>query len=144
VSASSMSTRTEDKDGAASLVTRPVTIFVCITCRRSEDSEDFPRPGATLAASTAQAAQGTGLTVKRVRCLANCSRGLSAAIRPHDGWTYLFGGLEATTDGTALIEGAQLLARSIDGLMPWRGRPQALKSGLVARVPPLDFPEDPL
>jgi len=25
--------------------------------------------------------------------------------------------------------------------MPWRGRPEALKRGLIARVPPLDFTE---
>ena len=28
-----------------------------------------------------------------------------------------------------------------DGLMPWRGRPDALKRGLIARVPPFDFSE---
>jgi predicted metal-binding protein len=26
-------------------------------------------------------------------------------------------------------------------LMPWRGRPDALKRGLIARVPPFDFSE---
>jgi len=34
-----------------------------------------------------------------------------------------------------------LLAGSADGLMPWRGRPDALKRGLIARVPPFDFSE---
>ena len=41
----------------------------------------------------------------------------------------------------ALVQGAQLLAGSADGLMPWRGRPDALKRGLIARVPPFDFSE---
>ncbi len=44
-------------------------------------------------------------------------------------------------DAQALVQGAQLLAGSADGLMPWRGRPEALKRGLIARVPPLDFTE---
>jgi predicted metal-binding protein len=57
-------------------------------------------------------------------------------------WTYIFGGLEADTDAAALIEGARLLARASDGLMPWRGRPEVLKRGLIARVPPLDFEEE--
>jgi len=131
---------TDDSNG--SVATSAVTIYVCITCRKAQDSEDFPRPGATLAARTAAAAEGTGLTVKRVRCLANCTRGLSAALRRHDAWSYVFGGLDAADDGTALVEGAQLLAQSKDGLMPWRGRPQALKSGLIARVPPIDFLEE--
>ena len=29
-----------------------------------------------------------------------------------------------------------------DGLMPWRGRPEILKRGLIARVPPIDFIEE--
>jgi predicted metal-binding protein len=120
----------------------PTTIFVCITCRRADDPEDVPRPGATLARLTAQAAQGSGIPVKRVRCLANCTRGLSAAVRRHDAWTYVFGGLDADADGPALVEGARLLAGADDGLMPWRGRPAALKRGLIARVPPLDFIEE--
>jgi predicted metal-binding protein len=129
---------TRDEDRAD-----PVTIFVCVTCRRAGDPEDFPRPGAALAAATARAAAGTGMTVTPVRCLANCSRGLSAAIRRHEGWTYMFGLLDAAADGAALVEGARLLATSGDGLLPWRGRPAPLKSGLIARVPPLDFTEDP-
>ena len=40
-----------------------------------------------------------------------------------------------------LVQGAKLLAGSADGLMPWRGRPDALKRGLIARVPPFDFSE---
>ena len=51
------------------------------------------------------------------------------------------GGLEADRDAKALIEGAQLLARAEDGLLPWRGRPDILKRGLIARTPPLGFTE---
>jgi predicted metal-binding protein len=67
---------------------------------------------------------------------------LSAAIRCDDTWTYVFGGLEAERDAEALIEGARLLARAEDGRMPWCGRPEVLKRGLIARVPPLNFVED--
>ena len=35
----------------------------------------------------------------------------------------------------------RLLAGAGDGLMPWRGRPEPLKRGLIARVPPLGFVE---
>ena len=118
------------------------TIYVCITCRRPGDPEDAPRPGLKLARETKRAAEGTGLKVQRVRCLANCHRGLSCAMRRDGGWAYVFGGLEAGRDAEALIEGAKLFARAEDGLMPWRGRPEALKRGLIARVPPIDFPEE--
>jgi predicted metal-binding protein len=117
----------------------PTTIYVCVTCRRAGDPDDAPRRGAALAAATIAAANGSGVTVKRVRCLANCSRGLSAAVRRDGAWTYIFGNLDAGADAGALVAGARLFARAGDGLMPWRGRPDALKRGLIARVPPLDF-----
>ena len=118
------------------------TIYVCITCRRATDPEDAPRPGLALARATARAAESSGVTVRRVRCLANCNRALSAAMRCDGTWTYVFGGLEAETDAAALVEGARLLARAEDGVMPWRGRPEVLKCGLIARVPPIDFEEE--
>ena len=61
-------------------------------------------------------------------------------MRANGSWTYVFGGLDENCAG-ALIEGARLLAGSSDGILPWRGRPEILKRGLIARVPPLDFQE---
>jgi predicted metal-binding protein len=125
-------------DTAAS--TDAATIYVCITCRHPGEPESEPRPGAVLVAATAKAAEGGGVVVQPVRCLANCTRGLSAAVRCNGSWTYVFGGLDAAC-GPALVEGARLLAGAADGIMPWRGRPQSLKRGLIARVPPLNFEE---
>ena len=129
----------EDRDIEAAAST---TIYVCITCRRAGDPEDGVRPGLQLARATARAAEGSGVTVRQVRCLANCNRALSAAVRCDGAWTYVFGGLDAETDAAALIEGARLLAKSADGLLPWVGRPDVLKRGLIARVPPIDYPEE--
>jgi predicted metal-binding protein len=122
------------------------TIYICITCRRASEPDAEPRPGALLADATLRAAQGSGVAVRRVRCLANCTRGPSAAVRANGGnsgnhsWTYIFGGLDLAA-ASALIDGARLLAGAADGIMPWRGRPEPLKRGLIARVPPLDFSE---
>ena len=115
-------------------------IYVCITCRRVGEPDE-PRPGALLAAATSAAAEGSDVEVRRVTCLANCTRGASAAMRANGSWTYIFGGLDPGC-GKALIDGARLLAAAADGLMPWRGRPEPLKRGLIARMPPLDFTED--
>ncbi len=117
------------------------TVYVCITCRRADDPDAEPRPGALLAEATARAARDAGVTVRRVRCLANCTRGPSAAVRANGSWTYLFGGLDLDA-ASALIAGARLLAGAPDGIMPWRGRPEPLRRGLIARVPPLDFEEE--
>jgi predicted metal-binding protein len=54
----------------------------------------------------------------------------------------VFGGLDASSGAAVLIEGAKLYAAAPDGLMPWRGRPDALKRGLVARTPPFDTTGD--
>jgi predicted metal-binding protein len=128
-----------DADVAVATAT---TIYVCITCRYGADTDLAATPGAALADATMRAAAGTGITVLRVRCLANCKRGLSAAVRRNHAWTYLFGGLDTEYGAGALIEGARLFSHATDGVMPWRGRPEALKRGLIARTPPVDFPGD--
>ena len=122
------------------------TIYVCITCKRqstqdgTQDCDSDPRPGALLAAATERAAEGTEITVRRLRCLANCDRGPSAALRCNGSWTYVFGGLD-TENAQDLVDGARLLATAAGGILPWRGRPDILKRGLIARVPPIDFNE---
>jgi predicted metal-binding protein len=122
------------------------TIYVCITCKRqstqdgTQDCDSEPRPGALLADATERAADGTEVSVRRLRCLANCNRGPSAALRCNGSWTYVFGGLD-TGNAQDLVDGARLLATAADGILPWRGRPDILKRGLIARVPPIDFNE---
>jgi predicted metal-binding protein len=131
----------EDKDRDIEALAA-MTVYVCITCRRTSDPEDGVRPGLLLARETACQADGSGVSVRQIRCLANCNRACSAAIRRDGAWTYVFGGLEPGRDAVALIEGAKLFACAEDGLMPWRGRPDILKRGLIARVPPINFVEE--
>jgi predicted metal-binding protein len=117
------------------------TVLVCVTCRTTT----APSAGAELAEATLLAAHNVpDVSVLHVRCLGNCSRGLSAAIRYENAWTYVFGGLDPALDGPSLIIAARLLAQAGDGIMPWRGRPNSLKRGLIARIPPVDFREEPL
>jgi predicted metal-binding protein len=115
-------------------------VYVCVTCRPVGEPDSPRRPGAELAAATVQAAAGTDVGVRPMRCLGNCSRGPSAALRSNGSWTYVFGGLDVTC-ANALVEGARMLAGSADGILPWRGRPAPLKRGLIARVPPIGFQE---
>jgi predicted metal-binding protein len=119
------------------------TVTVCITCRSPLEPVDSPRAGIALADATALAAAGlSDNAVQRTRCLGNCNRGLSAAIRCGNAWTYVFGELDSSRDGPSLIVGAQLLSKAPDGIMPWRGRPDSLKRGLIARVPPLNLRDE--
>ena len=117
-----------------------VTIVVCATCRDESGSDAHPRAGAILAGDAHRAAAGS-VAVRTVDCLGNCKRRLSAALLRKGGWSYVFGDL-TTASGADLVTGARLLSESEDGLMPWRGRPDCLKRGLVARIPPLDILKD--
>ncbi len=111
-------------------------IHVCETCRSGAEAIDAPRDGAILA-ERAKAMSAQGVEIRAVACLANCKRALSASIQSADGWSYVFGDL--TTDAAEdLLEGARLLSLSTDGLMPWKGRPDTLKRGMIARMPPLN------
>ncbi len=130
---------------SSNLVADRTTVLVCVTCRAPTDPDQAPRKGLALADATRLAlGEARDVDVQGVRCLGNCNRGLSAAIRRENAWTYIFGNLDAERDGPTLIAGARLFAESTDSLMPWRGRPDALKKGLIARVPPLDFTGQPL
>src|ERR1700746_276061 len=94
-------------------------IYVCVTCRRAGEPEVEPRTGALLADATEKAAAGSEVEVRRLRCLANCTRGPSAAMRCNGSWTYVFGGLDANC-ADALIEGGRLLSGAADRHLPWR------------------------
>jgi predicted metal-binding protein len=113
-----------------------VTILVCRTCRDETGSDALPRPGQLLADATRTLAAAHDIAVAEIECLGNCKRRLSAGLLKSGAWSYVFGDL--TTDSAAdLVAGAKLFATSTDGLLPWRGRPDSLKRGLVARIPPL-------
>ena len=115
-----------------------VTILVCRTCRDASGSDALPRPGQLLAAEARRAAAAHNIPVAEIECLGNCKRRLSAALLRTGCWSYVFGDLAADS-AADLVAGARLFATSEDGLLPWRGRPDSLKRGLVARIPPLDL-----
>ncbi|MER2509724.1 MAG: DUF1636 family protein [Amaricoccus sp.] len=118
-----------------------VTVLVCSSCRLADAPAAEPRPGTLLVADARKAAEGTGITVREVACLGNCRGGLTAAVFRSGCWAYVFGGLEPGS-GADLVAGARLFAGSGDGFMPFRARPEALKRGLIARIPHPDILKD--
>ncbi|MCA0050745.1 DUF1636 family protein [Mesorhizobium sp. B283B1A] len=138
---SSFSAGTADNSSADSDALSGVTVIICASCRDETGSDAHPRAGELLAEDTRNAASGEDIRVRTVECLGNCKRRLSAAILRDGCWSYVFGDL-TTACGADLVAGAKLFATSTDGLIPWRGRPDSLKRGLVARIPPLDMLKD--
>ena len=137
----SFSAGTADNASADSDALSGVTVIVCASCRDEAGSDAHPRAGELLADDTRQAAAADNIRVRTVECLGNCKRRLSAAILRDGCWSYVFGDLTLTS-GPDLVTGAKLFATSTDGLIPWHGRPDSLKRGLVARIPPLDLLKD--
>lgn len=115
---------------------RPVTIMVCSSCRDATGSDARPRPGEQLADDARRHLDEDSVRIVPVECLGNCKRRLSAAFVMDGAWSYVFGDL-AVDNGGDLVAAARLFQTSSDGLLPWRGRPDCLKRGLVSRIPPI-------
>jgi predicted metal-binding protein len=120
----------------------PVTIYVSSTCRAETDEPDGPRAGTRLAAELRRRVRrghaGTeAVAVVPVECLSVCKRPVTIGFSARGKWTYIYGDFPAEA-ADAVLAAARQYADADDGLIPWRERPDALKRGVVARLPP-DF-----
>lgn len=122
--------------------TSPTTIFVCITCRRS--SEDFEPPEGRsgfrlhrLLADKFGGAAYNSLELRAVECLSNCSRGCSVAFASPGKWTYVIGNLDPDANVEDILAFAKLHHAHPEGVPAWRERPESIRKGAVARVPPM-------
>jgi predicted metal-binding protein len=130
---------------------RQTSIHICIICRNAGDPQDAgERPGARLYRALLQAVARRDAPVELipVECLSVCKRPCTIGFSGAGKWTYVYGDFapdEASAE--AILDAATLYAATPDGLIPWRQRPDALKKGVVARIPPLiplpipDLPE---
>lgn len=115
------------------------TIHVCVTCRASGADPSAPeRPGAELVAALRR--QDPAAAVVPVECLSVCRRPCTVAFSAPGKWTYIYADLPAATAAGTILEGARLYAEAPDGIIPWKIRPDALKRGVVARLPPFPAP----
>ena len=115
----------------------PMTLYVCTTCRDGAHRPDAPAAGARLHARIAAAPADANVRIVPVECLSVCKRTCAVSFAAPGKWTYVYGDLPAETAAETVLHGARLYAASPDGIIPWRERPDALKKGAVARVPPL-------
>lgn len=119
-----------------------VTIFVCVSCRRSlgDAEEAFDQPGLGLAEELEIRLRDggqTGVTVTPVDCLAVCKRPCTVALAGADKWTYLIGDLDPDSHAGEIVSAALSFAASENGIVPWRERPASFRKGVIARVPPI-------
>ncbi len=113
-------------------------ISVCTSCRSAVDG-DTASPGDVLLAAlrAAAAADGTGpIAIRPVQCLSVCKRPCTAALSGPDRYTYVFGDLDPAAAAAPLLECARLFVEAEHGYLLWRERPEPLRRGILARIPP--------
>jgi predicted metal-binding protein len=123
------------------------TLFVCVTCRGSDDAAgaEEVRPGARLLAALERqlAADGATLEIVPVECLSNCQRSCTAAITAPGKWTYVIGHLDPDCHVDDILQFAHQHQAHSDGLPIWRERPAHIRKNTIARVPPMLSKEFP-
>jgi predicted metal-binding protein len=121
----------------------PVVVSVCVTCKTGVAGSEI-RPGpALIDALRAAIAPGTDVVVRPVQCLGVCKRPTTVAVSGADGFTFVFGDQNPEVAPAALASFVQSYREADYGFVPWRQRPEVLRRGLVARLPPAAWsPED--
>ena len=124
-----------------------VRILVCASCRAAGGDPDAPRPGTLLAAALDAAladGESPGLSVETVECLSVCKRPCTVALTGAGRWTYVYGDLDPQSGAQTLITFARQYRDTPDGIVPWRERAEAIRKGVVARIPPTSIARYPM
>lgn len=118
----------------------PTRLLVCTTCRTAGEPS-LPlgeRAGSRLfAALRAGAAGDTSVDLVPVECLSVCTRACTVSLSAPGKWTYIYGDLPPDTAAPVILDALKLYAATPDGLIPWKLRVDAIRKGVVARLPPL-------
>ncbi|MGU3336770.1 DUF1636 domain-containing protein [Methylobacterium mesophilicum] len=115
-------------------------LYVCTTCRRPGDDPDGPRAGTRLLDALHACNTAGQLRIEGVECLSVCKRPCSVAVASGNRWTYVYGDMDPAESATAILDGLAAYVATPDGIVPWRERPAAFKTGVIARIPPFPDP----
>lgn len=119
------------------------TLFVCKTCATVRvDGKPQGKSGGQQLLEQLQALHANWelreqFHIQDVECMSACSRSCAISFAAPGKYTYLFGDLPAQDSVSAVLDCAQLYFTRADGYLPWAERPQPLKNGILARIPPL-------
>lgn len=119
-------------------------LHICTSCRRADSAKATdatePRGGTRLleavALRFAQWSGRTGFTLNPVECMSGCDRSCTIAFSAPGKLTYLFGDLDPdTVPPDQILECAALYQATPGGSLPRGARPEALRKGILARIP---------
>lgn len=119
------------------------TLFVCTTC--ASVWKDRKRVGTSggqlLLNQLTELYQNWELqeefSLQAVECMSACDRPCVVTFAAAGKFTYIFGNLAVDGSASAVLECASQYYAKVDGLLPWSERPEQLKKGIVAKIPPL-------
>ena len=63
-------------------------------------------------------------------------------VRGGNRYAYVYGNLDPDTQVDLIVDGATRYYNAADGLVPWRERPEHFRKNCVARIPPMNLPQD--
>jgi predicted metal-binding protein len=121
-------------------------IIVCTTCRPPGASRELPAEGLALFEAVQDAllnceldtGEYKGLQVRGLACMSGCSRACTVTLQAQGKFTYYFGDLAPDAEtASQVIACAQLHKQSADGNLVRNTRPERLRSGILARLPPI-------
>jgi predicted metal-binding protein len=119
------------------------SLFVCKTCASVwQDGQRVGESGGQkLLQHLQEMAQDWDLRdefpIQAVECMSACNRSCVVAFTAQGKITYLFGDLAVEDSASAVLECASQYYNKANGLLPWSERPDALKKGILAKIPPL-------
>ena len=121
-------------------------VRICTTCRhRTVAGNGRELRGSELLARVSTLAAATpvpGVVFVAQECLSACDRGCAVAFSGARKWTYVFGGLDPREAARDLLTCAALYRAAQDGFLERSARPERLRPAIVARVPPVDSPDE--
>lgn len=119
------------------------TLFVCTTCAkvRAGQSQQVPKSGGQqLLEQLTDLAKDWELrnqfSIQAVECMFVCEKSCAVSFTAAGKYTYLFGHLRNADSATAILECARSYYVNPDGSLPYASRPAALKTNVLARIPP--------
>ena len=119
------------------------TLFICKTCASvwKDGKRQGKSGGQEFIENLTEKYQSWDLresfSIVPVECMSACSHACAISFSAPGKFTYLFGDLPVKECADAVLECAGIYYSKTDGSLPWSERPDALKKGIIAKIPPV-------
>ncbi len=118
-------------------------LFVCKSCSFSSTERKYMNQtgGDHLLTQLSNLYENWSLqsefAIQEVECLSGCDRSCTIAFSAPNKATLMFGDLPPLESAAEILKFSEKYFTSATGIIPRQERPEALKKGILARIPPL-------